>query len=103
MGDNHFYPIVEMAWLEDIQCPACGLQQEAAVEVWEGAQWPAYNHDCERCGAIITESEWVNIGFAAAASDGVGAGEDAGRAQPDLSEFGRAELHAGGEENVEST
>jgi len=41
---------------ETIRCPECGCVQMAEVEHTE--PWYSYVHHCEKCGYIITESEW---------------------------------------------
>lgn len=45
---------------ETIQCPQCGLVQEAHAEHYKGDPWVTYVHEC-RCGYTITESDWDEV------------------------------------------
>ncbi len=51
----------EFTHTERIECPECGLHQDAKVE----HTWPfwSYVHFCERpdCGHTILESEWQRV------------------------------------------
>jgi uncharacterized Zn finger protein len=41
-----------------IVCPQCGTAQTAKIELEYWMPWASYVHTCEKCGHIITESEW---------------------------------------------
>lgn len=41
---------------EKIICPKCGAVQTAKVDIL--APFCDYTHICDKCGYVITESEW---------------------------------------------
>lgn len=42
----------------NITCPFCSRTQRSVVHFYKGDPFPAYDHECERCGREIGESEW---------------------------------------------
>ena len=44
---------------EKIKCPECNTIQNAEVELT--IPFATYIHECEKCGYIIMESEWIKV------------------------------------------
>lgn len=53
-GESVFVP-------RKIICPNCGKVCDAEVETNEDAPFNSFVHECEHCGHMITESEWMEV------------------------------------------
>lgn len=54
-------PTITPVRTETIQCPECNTIQDATIEQVEGAPWPSFVHNCEKCKYTIMESEWETV------------------------------------------
>lgn len=46
-------------YAEEIKCPKCGMEQIAYVK--ETLLFNIYIHQCQKCGYLITESDWRKV------------------------------------------